>query len=176
MLHRCTNCGGLKEVGEFYADGRRPDGLQSECKQCVRDRTARNRAAKTPEERRDTGREAARKYRARHPERTDEYQRQYRAKNRDIYRKSAKGTYERNAEVARSEARRRAAESPEAVAARRKVRDAVKRGDLVRPERCPKCGRKCVVQAHHPDYGRPLDIEWLCASCHKLYHLTSDQL
>ena len=54
------------------------------------------------------------------------------------------------------------------------VRYAVRTGRLVRPERCPDCGRTCKVQAHHADYSAPLEVEWLCPSCHKREHLDAE--
>ena len=44
---------------------------------------------------------------------------------------------------------------------------AVNRGDLVRPNVCEWCGDKVFTEASHTDYGRPLDVEWLCMECHK---------
>lgn len=57
----------------------------------------------------------------------------------------------------------------------RQVRTALKRGILVRPDTCSKCGCKpgraadgrSKIHAHHPDHGKPLEIEWLCAKCHR---------
>jgi len=58
--------------------------------------------------------------------------------------------------------------------ARFKVRDAIKRGDLVRPDACEKCGDKpprgrdgrVLIQGHHADYSKPLEVEWICTKCH----------
>lgn len=41
-------------------------------------------------------------------------------------------------------------------------------GALV-PLPCAVCGAK-KVQAHHHDYSRPLDVEWLCFACHQAAH------
>ena len=35
--------------------------------------------------------------------------------------------------------------------------------------RCEGCGAK-KVHAHHPDYDKPVDVKWLCASCHHQEH------
>jgi len=44
---------------------------------------------------------------------------------------------------------------------------AVRDGRLVRPERCSKCrSKRGTIEASHDDYSKPLQIEWLCASCH----------
>lgn len=58
---------------------------------------------------------------------------------------------------------------PEKAKARRMVHDAVKRGRLVRMP-CEHCGRADRVQAHHPDYSKPLDVMWLCLWCHWAEH------
>jgi hypothetical protein len=42
-----------------------------------------------------------------------------------------------------------------------------RRGKLV-PELC-ECGSS-NVEMHHPDYGRPLDVEWKCRPCHLKLH------
>ena len=44
---------------------------------------------------------------------------------------------------------------------------AKKRGRLVSPQACEGCGKTgLLLQGHHPDYSKPLEVEWLCASCH----------
>jgi Bacillus phage endonuclease len=54
--------------------------------------------------------------------------------------------------------------------ARQKLTRAIERGHLVRPEHCSKCRRKSRVQGHHTDYSKPLEIVWLCRSCHRAEH------
>lgn len=51
--------------------------------------------------------------------------------------------------------------------AREKLRYAVRRGKIIKPERCPVCKIKENLQGHHPDYSKPLDVEWLCGRCHE---------
>jgi len=46
------------------------------------------------------------------------------------------------------------------------VRNAIRRGDLVRPDTCSECGAVGKIEASHDDYARPLDVEWLCRRCH----------
>ena len=45
------------------------------------------------------------------------------------------------------------------------VRSAVRSGELVKPGVCPSCGSD-VVQGHHDDYSKPLDVRWVCPVCH----------
>lgn len=48
---------------------------------------------------------------------------------------------------------------------------AIQRGELVRPKICPRCFRDdSPIHAHHADYSKPLDVEWLCARCHQRQH------
>lgn len=55
--------------------------------------------------------------------------------------------------------------------ARAKLNYAVKKGLIIRPDACSKCGKKAPdevkrIEAHHEDYSKPLDIVWLCGPCH----------
>ena len=58
------------------------------------------------------------------------------------------------------------------------VEKAVQKGVLVRPTHCSKCGKvprpykdgRGAVQAHHDDYTKPLEVRWLCKSCHHAWH------
>ncbi len=61
--------------------------------------------------------------------------------------------------------------------AHRMVRDAIKYGRMVRPENCQKCGdnpgkgsdgRSKIQGHHHKGYDFPLDVEWICAACHRM--------
>ena len=55
--------------------------------------------------------------------------------------------------------------SPEKVRAHRLVARAVRRGELIRPATCSKCGDGGRIHAHHDDYSKPLDVRWLCHGC-----------
>jgi ribosomal protein S27AE len=48
------------------------------------------------------------------------------------------------------------------------VHRAVAAGRLIR-QPCEQCG-DVPSEAHHDDYTRPLDVRWLCSSCHKKHH------
>lgn len=59
------------------------------------------------------------------------------------------------------------------------VEKAIARGDLTR-EACESCGcdgtmsdGRALVQAHHDDYNKPLDVRWLCQPCHHEWHKTN---
>jgi len=77
------------------------------------------------------------------------------------------------AEMMRENDRRRAREFrehyPHVIRAQRAVGAALRRGDLVRPSTCSRCGKVCKPEAHHHSYELEdlLDVEWLCKECHQ---------
>lgn len=60
--------------------------------------------------------------------------------------------------------------TPGAQKARNAIQTAIHNGTIIRPKTCSKCVKTCTPHAHHEDYRKPLDVRWLCASCHKQYH------
>jgi hypothetical protein len=57
------------------------------------------------------------------------------------------------------------------------LEEAIERGIIVRRYVCEKCGDsgemkdgRSKVQAHHSDYNKPLDVQWLCQKCHHDWH------
>lgn len=41
--------------------------------------------------------------------------------------------------------------------------------EILKREPCENCGAE-PTEAHHPDYARPLDVQWLCQPCHADEH------
>lgn len=52
--------------------------------------------------------------------------------------------------------------------ARQKSRNYFKRGKILKTP-CNFCGDK-KTEMHHEDYSKPLDVMWLCKSCHLKIH------
>lgn len=60
-----------------------------------------------------------------------------------------------------------------------RVQRAIKKNILIRPDTCEKCGitpplKKngvAGIDAHHCDYNKPLEVMWLCISCHQIWHM-----
>lgn len=51
--------------------------------------------------------------------------------------------------------------------AQQALKVAVRRGRLIRPTLCEECGQPGRrIEGAHRDYTRPLDVRWLCTSCH----------
>lgn len=96
----------------------------------------------------------------------------HRARTQANYRRKAKV----KREAAKQAYRRRVREGyyktyqrdPEKVAAKVMVANAKASGRLV-PRSCRVCRSK-KVEAHHPDYGKPLEVVWLCRKHHKELH------
>ncbi len=58
--------------------------------------------------------------------------------------------------------------------ARLQLQKAVKKGKLLKPSECSGCGRGPLaskeLHGHHPDYDKPLEVEWVCRECHAIKH------
>ena len=56
---------------------------------------------------------------------------------------------------------------------RRLMEHAVRDGKLIKPEACSQCHAivpRRHLHAHHNDYTKPFDVEWLCIACHGERH------
>lgn len=58
-----------------------------------------------------------------------------------------------------------------------KLEKAILYGKMERKYVCENCGAsgnfkdgRSMVQAHHPDYNKPLEVMWLCQKCHHEWH------
>jgi len=54
--------------------------------------------------------------------------------------------------------------------ARQAVRYGLKNGKIVKPNECQVCSSGEELHAHHDDYQKPLQVTWLCVTCHKKVH------
>lgn len=59
--------------------------------------------------------------------------------------------------------------------ARNAVAYAIRVGNLIRPNRCESCEKKCRPQGHHDDYSKLLIVRWLCALCHGEWHTANGE-
>ena len=66
--------------------------------------------------------------------------------------------------------RRWASENPEAVVAHNKLKLLRRNGEWENAAECSECGVKTQTHAHHEDYSKPLEVVYLCRSCHKAIH------
>jgi ribosomal protein S27AE len=138
---RCTRCGETLPLERFSPQINGLGGRKAECRAC--------------------GAQRAREWRERNPDAVlrlsrEGYERQRR--ERPNYQRERIARWRAaNPEQAKAMARAHAA-----------VLRAVRRGDLVRPDACERCGRSgTIVEAHHPDYAELLVVRWLCRACHR---------
>lgn len=86
------------------------------------------------------------------------------------YEQQREQTPERKA--AKAEARKKhRTDNPDKYKARTAVSNALRDGRLIR-QPCRVCGKK--AQAHHEDYSKPLEVDWLCFKHHR--ELAHDQI
>lgn len=99
-----------------------------------------------------------------------EANREWSHRNPEARRAASRVQYQR--ELVRFGARRKSKQSdPVKHRAHVAVENAVKDCRLFRPAVCESCGASGrAIQAHHHDYAKPLDVQWLCAPCHGLLH------
>jgi epoxyqueuosine reductase QueG len=137
-------------IEDFYVHAGMKDGRLSFCKKCVKARVKTHRLAnsekfKAYEQKRNAQphRVAARAaYQAAHPE---------------VLNRVKKAWIKRN---------------PEKRAAHIILSNAVRDGKITKPTECQRCGARGRIQAHHADYTKPLEVEWLCVPCHVGRHVT----
>jgi hypothetical protein len=77
--------------------------------------------------------------------------------------KARANTDERRASLRRSELR-----NPEKVKARNIASNHIRRGTMTK-QPCVICGKE-KVEAHHPDYSKPLEVIWYCRLHHVAAH------
>lgn len=118
-----------------------------------------------------------------------ERDKKYHADNRDARNRYARGWRMRNAERAYKlslEWRKRNPEkfraiqcrhsrkwgllNPEKRKAHQRVADALRcePPKLIKPKNCSLCKMGSRIEAHHPDYSKPLEVVWVCHPCHRM--------
>lgn len=154
-LKLCRQCGEQKPLDVFPIGKSKP---VSPCRACV---TARTRRWKSENIERVRAQDA-------------EYARQWRRDNDAQYQETRKAWRTANPGRVQLAVRTWNAKNPERIAAmgnaRQAVYRAIHRGELIRATVCEECGAtgRQITAAHH-DYSKPLDVRWLCRSCHSRY-------
>jgi hypothetical protein len=144
MVKQCFKCGAVKSRDEFYAHPAMTDGLLGKCKECTRADVKAYRKS-NPHKVRLLKREYARRAEV------IETRRRWNANNPEKRRAIRHGWEQRN---------------PHKKAAERKLNNAIRAGRMVRSIVCEECGSTQRIEAHHPDYSKPFEVQWLCSLCH----------
>ena len=139
----CVKCEASKSTHDFYAS-------DSTCKECRKKCIRANRAAKI------------------------EYYRQYdRMRNMRPDRIAARKSYaesELGKTIINRIKYRWGSRNPIKQRCSNAVNNAVRDGRLTKPSHCSGCGATGRIHGHHDNYARPLDVRWLCSTCHKAWH------
>ena len=169
MSKICTACKVEKQFEEYGKDKKGKFGLNQKCKLCCRDRSKKtNRSQESIEK--------IKKYKA-----------GWQRNKRVLLNARLRVRYSENIEKSRDEARKRAVKCrksnkykeakneydrlyrkrfPERSRARDKIKHAVCSGKLTRSTKCELCKNDGPTHGHHQDYSKPLDVIWLCPTCH----------
>ena len=145
----CFKCGQVKPLSEFYKHSQMKDGHLNKCKECTKKDVQKN-------------------YR----NHIDSYKEYERKRANLPHRVEARKKYSKTEAyaVAISKSRKNYRKKyPEKYKANTAVGSALKNGSLVKKP-CQICGSTEKIEAHHPDYSKPLDIRWLCSACHHKWH------
>ena len=100
--------------------------------------------------------------------------RMFREKHPGYYSDKCRNWRNADPERSRLAQRRWEAKNKEKVLANKKLGYALRKGTIQR-QPCVVCG-ELKVHAHHTDYSKPLQVEWLCVIHHKLQHRKNTKL
>ena len=149
-MKTCKKCGQEKPLNFFYKHKAMLDGYLNICIECVKERVRRHRAENI--------------------ERFRDYDKQramlpHRVESRKLYLQTENG----------KQAKKKASENykqkhPMKYAAHIVFRNAVRDKKIKTKNTCEVCGSNNLIEGHHDDYTKPLDVRWLCVKCHKEWH------
>ena len=151
-MKECFKCGATKPYTEFYKHKGMKDGYLGKCKTCTKSDVKTNRDANS-----EYYREYDKERHHNNPER--------RAANHASSKKWRKENPVRHAELTKAWLLR----NPDKRKAHYKVSNALRSGKIEKKP-CAVCGAE-TVQAHHPDYSKPLEVQWLCITHHHETHV-----
>lgn len=144
----CIKCGQMKPIDAYYVHPQMGDGRLNKCKECTKAGVREN-------------------YR-RNIDHYKEYEQGRAVLPHRVAARNAYAKTERGRERLRAGRNAYFERSPEKRAAHVKTGNAIRDGVLVR-QPCEVCGAE-RVEAHHDDYGKPLDVRWLCKKHHDEHH------
>tara|TARA_R110000764_G_C10734970_1_gene349942 strand:- start:74 stop:454 length:381 start_codon:yes stop_codon:yes gene_type:complete len=94
--------------------------------------------------------------------------RQHRINHNDKHRTADTAKYHRRRAAGKIRTR---VKDPLKQQANTAVGNAVRRGDLTRPDQCELCAdSQSRIEAHHDDYKQQLSVRWICSICHHRVH------
>jgi hypothetical protein len=147
-MKRCKGpCQELLPPEAFYEKSGSRDGRESKCRDCKCQGVSTNR-----------------KKNAAH------YKAYDKVRNQNLDRREAVQRYQQTEKGKEGKARsamKYENKHPERIKAQKMANLAMAQGTIQKPIACEKCGRKTfILQAHHHDYSKHLDVTFLCVGCH----------
>lgn len=149
MKKKCTKCGQEKELSKFYNKKNGKYGKHSECKACLVKRST--------------------KWKKENPEKIRIYEEINRQILRAAFADLPKTNYERIHERTLAAYEQYCKKRMHALA-HNLLNYGVRRGFIIKHDKCMFCGSTDHIEGHHPDYSDPLTVLWLCKSCHAQQH------
>lgn len=154
MKKKCFKCLKVKDLKQFYAHPRMADGHLNKCKSCAKSDVQKHRSENL---------ERIQDYDRNRPNQDE--RREVNRRLREIRISTPEGRRQEWARIADWAARNRHKRK-----AQWTVGNAVKRGLVANGASCERCGATELLHAHHEDYTKPLEINWLCRVCHGKRH------
>lgn len=164
----CTKCGERKLISNFSKYKNRNSILRRRiCKECMskykHQHYLKDKVSYL---------ERSKKQRENNPERYKIYLKKYYQKNKDEIRKKHKqySLTEKGRKSVMLAGRRYRYSHPLETKAHMIISHGIRDGSIIRPSKCSKCFIKCIPEAHHEDYTKPLEVDWVCKHCHESIH------
>jgi hypothetical protein len=163
-MKKCSTCRIIKEDSEFYKDKTMKNGLHPKCKSCSKLLREKYRISGKIKEwdskynnsiKGNTARSIyKKKWYSENLNRIHDY-------NNSPYMKKKKYNYTKQYRIKNKEKFR----------AYNILGEAVRSGRINKQNSCSVCKISgVVIEAHHYDYSKPLDVVWVCNKCHKNIH------
>lgn len=200
-MRKCQTCKIEKDESLFCRESRQKDGLCKQCKECLSKRKEKYRN-ENPERYRECIKKSAKKNaekikeknRKKYQETREEYlekRRIYYQENRERLRKEQNercrtDKYREKSRLRQKKFRKERKELYKSIInnwiSKNRIKkrchyaisDAIRKGKMVRGEICECCQIHGKMEAHHEDYDKPLEVVWLCKSCHVKRHRKID--
>jgi hypothetical protein len=149
----CFKCFVKKPLDQYYRHKWMADGHLNKCKECTKRDSTKHRWDNL---------EYVQAY-----DRKRGLTEEHKAKNREVRAKllSTEAGRKKYNESCRASTRKHYNKRLARIA----VSHAMKSGALIR-QPCERCGVTKRIHAHHEDYSKPLDVNWLCKDCHGKRH------
>lgn len=160
----CEFKGEPQPFSNFHKNKSKKDGLQFHCKSC-RALFTKSNQAKLKEKQRKHYIKNKKTIRAKQKIYNEENKEKIQAQHQ-IYRKTPKGKG-----VGRKSEKKYKKNNQEKYKAHNLLWSAVLTRKIIKPKFCSICRRgDCIIDGHHEDYSKPLEVIWCCRICHKKIH------